>query len=100
MNETRQLVMPPKDLFGGPVKEGDKIVYIVNNHGYTVLNWAVVDNIYYPKSVHAHVVRPRYRVSKYAEKGGWDSDIDRFPKSVILSSPTILVVGRSIEDII
>jgi hypothetical protein len=74
MSDTRQLVIPPKDLFGGPVKEGDKIVYIVNDHGYTILNWAVVDKIYYSEEAYAHVIRPKYRVTKYGQKGSWDDE--------------------------
>ena len=86
----------PKDIFGNELKVGDKIVYIVNDHGHTILNWAEIVDITWKESRWYHNGMPfSIKCRKYGERGGFGGE---FKSTVFLTSPTVLVVGQSIVD--
>lgn len=87
----------PKDLFGDEIVAGDKIVYILNNHGHTILSWARIDKITWRENRFYTYQQYSIHCTKYAERGGWMKD-NEFPTTVILTNPTCLLVGTRIED--
>jgi hypothetical protein len=74
-----------------------KIVYTKNDHGHTILSWGEVYDIDWVDREFYDIKQYRIHVFKYAERGGyipWSGT-----SSVILRNPTVLIVGKSIEDI-
>jgi hypothetical protein len=90
-------IRQPKDIFGNEVLPGDRIVYILGNHGYTILSWAEVISITWKQQAYRDSETFSMKVRKYGEKGGWCEWKDR-EKTIFLTHPTCLIVGKGIED--
>lgn len=89
--------LEPRDIFGTEVQEGDRVVYILKDHGYTVLSWAKIDGITYKDSGYPKL-RFTLHCTKYAQKGGWDDNRGKWPQQVRLTRPTMILVGDMIKD--
>jgi hypothetical protein len=90
----------PKDVFGKPLKVGEKIMYLTGSHGWTVLNWGEIKDITWKDTVanqYLAYIPFVIKVEKYAEGAtGWRSS--DLPKIVHLTNPHAFKVGGTIPE--